>query len=190
MAHILPDTLPQVFPKEVLRVFHALKALPDSYYVWHHLAPWLPEAPDFLVAHEDGRVLLVKVSSAAAGQASTAAQMLLLDDDRAPLGQAEAGVLKTFLDSICLPKDQQIEALIVFPNIPDKQVQASRLERGEGDPAWVGRELLQPGSGESFFRQSQARKRGRRFFRPLQWTPSGWKNSASALPQKWSSPPI
>ena len=82
MAHILPDIPPQSFPKEVLRVFHALKALPDTYYIWHHLAPWLPEAPDFLVLHEDGRVLLVKVSSAAASQTSTATQMLLLDDLR------------------------------------------------------------------------------------------------------------
>ena len=89
MAHILPDTPPQIFPKEVLRVFHALKALPDAYYVWHRLAPWLPDAPDFLVTDKDGRVLLVKVSSAVAGQASTAAQMLLLDDDRPPLGQVD-----------------------------------------------------------------------------------------------------
>ena len=155
MAHILPETPPQIFPKEVLRVFHALKALPESYYVWHHLAPWLPEAPDFLVSSEDGQVLLVKVSSAAAGQASTAAQLLLIDDDRAPLGQAEAGVFKSFRTSLCLPANLPIETLVVFPNIPDKQVQASRLERREGDPAWAGRELLQAESGpeswEAFF---------------------------------------
>jgi hypothetical protein len=148
MAHILPETPPQIFPKEVLRVFHALKALPDSFYVWHHLAPWLPEAPDFLISSEDGRVLLVKVSSATAGQASTAAQMLLLDDDRAPLGQAEAGVLNSFRASLCLPEGQPIETLVVFPNIPNKQVQASRLGRGEGDPAWAGTEILQAESGQ------------------------------------------
>jgi hypothetical protein len=155
MAHILPDTPPQIFPKEVLRVFHALKALPDAYYVWHHLAPWLPQAPDFLIAHEDGRVLLVKVSSASAGQASTAAQMLLIDDDRAPLGEAEAQVLCSFVSSLCFPDNQPIETMIIFPNIPDKQVQASRLERGEGDPAWAGKELLQaesgPGEWDAFF---------------------------------------
>lgn len=155
MAHILPDIPPQSFPKEVLRVFHALKALPDTYYIWHHLAPWLPEAPDFLVLHEDGRVLLVKVSSAAASQTSTATQMLLLDDNRVPLGQAEARVLKTFLYSLSFPKESPIETLMVFPNIPDKQVQASRLERGEGDPAWAGKEILQRETGskewEAFF---------------------------------------
>jgi superfamily I DNA/RNA helicase len=155
MAHILPDTPPQIFPKEVLRVFHALKALPDSFYVWHHLAPWLPDAPDFLVTDKDGRVLLVKVSSAVAGQASTAAQMLLLDDDRPPLGKVDNRPLKSFLASLCFPASQPIETLVVFPNIPDKLVQASRLERGEGDPAWAGRELLQTETGqetwEAFF---------------------------------------
>jgi hypothetical protein len=55
MAHILPETPPQIFPKEVLRVFHALKALPDSYYVWHHLAPWLPERPIFWSARRWAR---------------------------------------------------------------------------------------------------------------------------------------
>jgi len=148
MAHILPDIPPQIFPKEVLRVFHALKALPDSYYVWHHLAPWLPDAPDFLVLHEDGRVLLVKVSSAAASQASTAAQMLLIEDVRAPFGGPEGQVLKSFLASLCLHDSQKIETLVVFPNIADKQVQASRLERGEGDPAWVGKEFLQSETGQ------------------------------------------
>ena len=150
MAHILPDIPPQSFPREVLRVFHMLKALPDKFYIWHHLAPWLPEAPDFLILHEDGRVLLVKVSSAAASQASTASQMLLLDDNRTPLGQTEAQVLKAFLDSLSFPKEQLLETLVVFPNIPDKQVKASRLERGEGDPAWTGKEILQreTGSGE------------------------------------------
>jgi hypothetical protein len=148
MAHILPEAPPQIFPKEVLRVFHALKALPDAFYVWHHLAPWLPDAPDFLIAHEDGRVLLVKVSSSAAGQARIMAQMLLIDDDRAPLGQAEAWLLRSFMASLCLPENQPIETLVVFPNISDKQVQASRLERGEGDPAWAGREILQPESGQ------------------------------------------
>lgn len=155
MAHILPDIPPQTFPREVLRVFHALKALPDTFYIWHHLAPWLPEAPDFLVLHKDERVLLVKVSSAAAGQASAAAQMLLLDDSRVPLGEIEAQVLQSFLASLCFPKEQKIETLVVFPNIPDKQVQVSRLERVAGNPAWVGKEILQretdPGEWEAFF---------------------------------------
>jgi len=175
MAHILPDTPPQSFPREVLRVFHMLKALPDTFYIWHHLAPWLPEAPDFLILHEDGRVLLVKVSSATASQANTASQMLLLDDNRAPLGQTEAQVLKAFLDSLSFPKEQLLETLVVFPNTPDKQVQASRLERGKGDPAWTGKEILQRETGLGS---------GKRSSHPLQLIRFGWKNSASASPRK------
>ena len=148
MAHILPDTLPQSIPHEVLRVFRALKALPDSFYVWHHLAPWQPNAPDFLVLDEQGRALLVKVSSAAAGQASSAAQMLLLQEvERAPLGQPEGVMLRVFIESLKLPVGQEVAALVIFPNIHEKQVNASRLERGDGDPHWAGRELLQTEAG-------------------------------------------
>jgi len=147
VAHILPDTPPLSLPGEVLRVFRALKALPDSYFVWHHLAPWQPDAPDFLLLSEDGRALLVKVSSAAANQATSAAQLLLLESERVPLGVSEAKVLTDFIDGIKLPERRTLERLVVFPNIPDEQVQAGRLARGDGDPAWAGKELLNPDSG-------------------------------------------
>lgn len=140
MAHILPNTPPISLPGEVLRVFRVLKTLPDSFFVWHHLAPWQPHAPDFLVLHEDGRALLVKVS--AASQASPAAQLLLLESERAPLGTAEAKVLVDFVSGLNLSDGQTLETLVVFPNIPDAQVQAGRLARGNGDPAWVGKEIL------------------------------------------------
>ena len=136
MAHILPETPPQTFPREVLRVFHALKALPDTFYIWHHLAPWRPEAPDFLVLHED------EPRAAGQGQFSRSQSGQHCGPDAAclmiitsPLGQAEAQVLKAFLDFAVLCQiDQPIETLVVFPNIPDKQVQASRLERGRRGP--------------------------------------------------------
>jgi superfamily I DNA/RNA helicase len=147
MAHILPDTPPQTLPKEVLRVFRALKSLPDTFYVWHHLAPWQAEAPDFLVLDEQGRALLIKVSSAATDQASTAAQMLLIQDDRAPLGQQENALLGKFLHELNLSPDQPIETLVIFPNIPHKQVLASRLERRPLEAHWVGREIIQPDTG-------------------------------------------
>ncbi len=174
MAHILPDTPPQSFPREVLRVFHALKALPDTFYIWHHLAPWLPEAPDFLVLHEDGRVLLVKVSSAAASQASTASQMLLLDDNRTPLGQTEAQVLKAFLDSFSFPKEQLLETLVVFPNIPDRYRPA----------VWNVEKATRPGSERKSYNEKQARGSGKHSFHLLRSILSGWKNSASASPRK------
>jgi superfamily I DNA/RNA helicase len=141
MAHILPDTPPQTIPKEVLRVFRALKSLPDTFYIWHHLAPWQPDAPDFLLVTEHGRALLVKVSSATENQSSTAAQMSLLDGDRSPLGQNENNLLDKFLRGLQLPTDQQVESLVVYPNIPNKQVQSSRLERKTGDAHWIGKEI-------------------------------------------------
>lgn len=154
MAHILPETLPQVLPGEVLKTFRTLKALPDTYYVWHHLAPWQPDSPDFLILTREGRALLVKVSSASAAQATTAAQLLLIDDHRPPLGTEETRVLASFQQSLQLPARTPLETLTIFPNIPHKHVLESRLERATGEPHWAGRELLQPDSGlkwENFF---------------------------------------
>jgi hypothetical protein len=152
MAHILPDTPPISLPGEVLRVFRALKALPDSFFVWHHLAPWQPNAPDFLIIHQDGRALLVKVSSTAASQVRPAAQFLLLESERTPLGITEAKVLADFVCALKLPDGKMLETLVIFPNIPDEQVQAGRLARGKGDPAWAGKELLGQDAGDGWGR--------------------------------------
>lgn len=130
-------------PKEVLRVFRALKSLPDTYFIWHHLAPWQVDAPDFLVLDERGKALLIKVSSAAADQAENAAQMLLLTDERKPLGQDENALLEKFARELNLPPNQKIETLVIFPNIPQKRVMASRLERKPGEAHWIGKEPLQ-----------------------------------------------
>lgn len=145
MAHILPDALPQVMPPEVHRAFRALKALPDHYYIWHHLAPWQADAPDFLLISEGGRPLLVKVSSASAAQATPVAQMLLLHDDRLPLGEAENRVLQAFFECLHLTPDQSINCLVLFPNIPHKQVLLSQPSQSGNnrEPKWAGKELLQ-----------------------------------------------
>jgi hypothetical protein len=152
MAHILPENLPQTLPAETLRVFRALKTLPDSYYIWHHLAPWEPTAPDFLLLNGEGRALLVKVSQASAENAFNAAQMALLSDSRKPLGEAEGAVLRDFVLSVGLPGDAPLETLVIFPNIAEKQVQESRITRGQGEPAWAGKELLQTESGDGWER--------------------------------------
>ncbi len=145
MARILPDVLPQVMPSEVHRAFRSLKNLPDGYYIWHHLAPWQPDAPDFLLVSEDGRPLLVKVSPASAAQAVPAAQMLLLQDDRVPLGDGENRVLKDFIESLHLSPGQSMNSLVLFPNIQHKQVILSYpLQSGLNcEPKWAGKELLQ-----------------------------------------------
>ncbi len=144
MAHILPDSPPLTLPAEVLRTYKALKSLPNSYYVWHHLAPWQLETPDFLVVTREGRALLLKVSPASTTDATPAAQLLLLDSPRVPLGTGETKILTTFTQCLHLPKDAPLETLIIFPNISNKQVQESRLQRNDGDPNWIGREILQP----------------------------------------------
>ncbi len=142
MAHILPDTPPQVIPSEVLRVFKSLKSLPDTYYIWHHLAPWHINAPDFLIVTEDRRAVLVKVSHSAISETSQAAQMLLLDNHKTPLGKNEKEVLQTFIGKISNNTIPNLETLVIFPNIPSKQVEESRLKRESDDPQWIGRELL------------------------------------------------
>jgi len=147
MARILPETPPRTLPPETLRVFRALKGLPESCCIWHHLAPWQVDTPDFLLVDENGRALLIKVSPAAVDRASQAAQLLLIQDERLPLGYAEAALLRSFLSSLELPCDQPIETLVIFPNIHHKQVTESRLKRESGEPHWAGKELLQENSG-------------------------------------------
>jgi hypothetical protein len=146
MAHIMPETLPQALPGEVLKTFRSLKTLPDTFYIWHHLAPWQPDAPDFLMISQEGRTLLVKVSSSSPAQATSAAQLLLIDDHRLPLGETESAVLASFLKTLQLPDEIPHETLTLFPNIPHNQVLESRLERKAGEPQWAGRELLQADS--------------------------------------------
>jgi len=46
-----------------------------------------------------------------------------------------------------LPDDQLVETLVIFPNIHDKQVQESRIERGVGEPHWAGKEITQDEAG-------------------------------------------
>lgn len=158
MAHILPETIPQILPSEVLKTFRVLKSLPDTYFIWHHLAPWQPDSPDFLIVTYDRKVLLVKVSSSLAENATSAAQLLLIDEDRPPLGFNEAKVITKFLKEVNLPPDTPLETLVLFPNIPHNSVNESRLKRLAGEPQWAGRELLQFGSENNwdYYLPSQA----------------------------------
>lgn len=107
MAHILPQTPPQSLPPETLSVFRALKSLPDTYFIWHHLAPWQENTPDFLMVTRDARALLVKVSTAKRDQMSVAAQLRLIDDQRPPAGLAEEAVLINYIRSAPLPQEDR-----------------------------------------------------------------------------------
>jgi len=147
MAKILPETLPQNIPGVILKTFRSLKSLPDTYLIWHSLAPWQINMPDFLVITFEGHVLLIKVSPATSSETTQAAQMLLLEDIRAELGLQENEMLASFLQKLELPAGTPIETLVVFPNIAHKQVMESRLSRNEGEPQWAGRELLSGDNG-------------------------------------------
>ena len=147
MAHILPESLPQALPIEVLKTFRVLKTLPDTFFIWHHLAPWQLNTPDFLMITQKGCALLVKVSSSSAAQAISAAQLLLLDDNRPPLGAAEAEVLSSFIKKLDIPDNTPIKTLTIFPNIPHKKVLESRIVRQDNEPEWAGKELLSSDSG-------------------------------------------
>ena len=142
MAHILPDTPPEKSAPRCAAHFPLAQRAARYFYIWHHLAPWEPNAPDFLLITQDGRALLVKVSPSDPKQTFTAAQLLLTPDDRIPLGYPETAVLTNFVGSLDLPSESLLETLIVFPNISHQLVCESRLGRGVGEPQWAGRELL------------------------------------------------
>ncbi|MBT3322465.1 MAG: DEAD/DEAH box helicase [Anaerolineae bacterium] len=150
MARILPETPPQNLPGEVLRTFKALKSLPDTFIIWHHLAPWEPESPDFLIINHEGRTLLLKVSRASKSETSTAAQMLLLGKQETPLGEAEERLLNRFTEKVGIAVGNTFETLCIFPNISGGKVQSSRLKREAGQPQWVGRELLKAEEEEAW----------------------------------------
>jgi hypothetical protein len=146
MAYIFPNSSPTILPPEALRVFRFLKTLPDEIVIWHHLAPWQKDAPDFLLLDDQRHALLLKVSSAAASAAHPAAQLLLLDGEQAALGETEAHTLQTFIARLPEAMSKKIATSIVFPSISEKQLRESRPSAASQQPAWFGQEALQPGA--------------------------------------------
>lgn len=148
MAQIFPNSPAGVLPPEVLRVFRFLKSLPDNYTVWHHLAPWQKEAPDFLVLNPEQQALLLKVSGATPKDARPAAQLLLLDDERPPLGHQEEQILKQFLEGFYSGLRSgsrftgKISTAILFPNIPEKPLHESRITDSAPSSRWLSQEAI------------------------------------------------
>ncbi|MCX7976821.1 MAG: hypothetical protein N2646_07075, partial [Bellilinea sp.] len=152
MAPILPQTPPSLLPAETLTVFRSLKSLPDSYFIWHHLAPWQPDAPDFLMITRQAQALLIKVSSAKRDQMSVAAQLRLIEDHSPPPGIVEETVLINFRRSLNLAEDAPLGLLVIFPNISQTQLNSSRPASSAAEIKWAGREILQA-EGEAIWRQ-------------------------------------
>ncbi len=151
MAQIFPNSPTGILPSEVLRVFRFLKSLPDDYLVWHHLAPWQMDAPDFLILDPEHKALLLKVSGAMPQDARPAAQLLLLEDERPPLGQAEEQVIQKFLEQYSSGVQSKsdlgrnISAAVLFPHIPHKQLLESRPIDSHSQIRWLGQEVLTGG---------------------------------------------
>lgn len=149
MAVLLPASPVGAISPAVLRTFNFLKALPDGYWVWHHLAPWQKAAPDFLILNARRQAVLLQVSAATPAEARPAAQLLLLDDPRPAVGMAEDELLAAFLKALAITgfqTDPSIVPAVLFPNLSEKQVVESRPRGHAPYPLWLGKELLQPGS--------------------------------------------
>ena len=146
MATIFPANPVRALPPAVLKTFRALKALPDDYFVWHHLAKWEPEAPDFLIRSQQDQAMLIKISSASSQEARPAAQLLLVNAELPPLGEAEEKVLRDFLSRLApnLGKSSpsQIQAVVIFSNIDQKKLDRARPKLVNVAIQWWGQEVI------------------------------------------------
>ena len=149
MARIFPDSPPRFATSEVIRVFNSLKRLPNDYAVWHNMDLHKQKAPDFLLVHEDGRVILIMVSPATSRDAKFAGQLTLLETDQTPLGQVEENILASFVASLGIKGSENIQTLVVFPNIPHEQLQQNlkSIPTQSYRAHWIGREVTQQEAG-------------------------------------------
>ncbi|MBN2501160.1 MAG: DEAD/DEAH box helicase family protein, partial [Anaerolineales bacterium] len=149
MATIFPNSPVGKLPEATLRVFNFLKTLPDTCSVWHHLAPWQPDAPDFLVLNARQQALLVKVSPVTAKKGRSPLQMFLLEPGSQSSGTAAHDTLNTFLGSFQNGHGElstKISGAVIFPNLKANQLQKPNLEQGSADFFWIGQEFLKRGS--------------------------------------------
>ncbi len=146
MAAIFPANLVGALPPEVIKTFRALKSLPADFYVWHHLAKWETEAPDFLVRTPQNQALLIKVSSASSQAAHPAAQMLLMETEQPPLGATEAAVLRAFISRLPSTFGEtdplRIQAVVLFPNIEAQKLKRARPQTTDSTILWWGQDAL------------------------------------------------
>ncbi len=138
MARLIPESPAGKIPNAVQGVFRFFKSLPEGWTIWHHLAPWEPESPDFMLLNPGGQVLLVKVSSAARADADTANQ-LLLGGVLHGFGQKET---QTLVDFCVRVPGLALGKIVVFPNIPEKYLNSAEAGRVQGIN-WWGQEAFQ-----------------------------------------------
>jgi hypothetical protein len=143
MAQIIPEQPVGSVNPEVARVFHMLKGMPEDWRVWFHIAPWEPEAPDFLLVVPDRGALVLKVSRATPEHAQQAPQLQLLafEQETAVPGEAEEQSLGAFLRSVTgegVPLER-IEGAVIFPNLRHRDLEAIQKSGSAPRYVWLDR---------------------------------------------------
>jgi len=148
MASIFPNKPVGSFPPTVLKTFRFLKALPDDYLVWHHLAPWQQEMPDFLVITPQRQAIIVKVSDATSKQVQSRLQMILLGSQHGAFGENEARILLKFNEEIEKlspgPSNHHnhVRNVVICPNLTCKQLEQIQFPSNGFEIVWLGKEYL------------------------------------------------
>lgn len=152
MATIFPSKPVGPVPITVLKTFRFLKALPDDYLVWHHLAPWQENKPDFLVFSPNQQALMVKVSNTTSDQLQSSIQMMLIGQKKEIFGEHETRILQDFhkelnhrLSGSRDVSDQSnncIRNIVLCPNLTTKQLTRNEFATKSKDIVWLGKEYL------------------------------------------------
>jgi hypothetical protein len=158
MATIFPSQPVGSIPTTVLKVFNYLKGLPDEYLVWHHLAPWQVDMPDFLVISPDQRAVVIKVSNATPDQLQSRLQMVLIGKNKENIGVHETKVLLDFQKELeqrvsgssdaATNNRHCLRGVVLCPNLADKNIARIPEAQKHKDHHWIGREYLEGDSLE------------------------------------------
>jgi hypothetical protein len=143
MAQIIPQTPTGSVSPEVVRVFNAIRRLPDTWRAWFHVAPWEPEAPDFLLLGPQQQALVLKVSRATSEHARQAPQLqlLALEQEMPVPGESEESCLHTFLRAAHREglDEGRMGAAVIFPNLSAHDIRAIAASGAEAQVTWLDR---------------------------------------------------
>jgi hypothetical protein len=147
MARILPNTPVGVLSPETLKVYRLLKQLPDELFtVWQRLSVWPEAGPDFWVLRQDGRALLIKVSTATAKQAREAGQQTMFAapdaDSTRPIGMVEQEALLQFQDMVAPAQPATLPGIVLCPNLAPSELQLVQPAELPPGIIWAGKEVL------------------------------------------------
>lgn len=146
MALLIPPKPQGSASPSVIRMFQALRRLPDTFTVWFALHR---ELPHFFVLWREKHGFLIQVAATTQQLAETALQRSFLDEAEVltpeNLGLAERETLDRFLESarrtagIELPPHFPLRRLVVFPNVEQSTIDQIELLRAtDSDTAFLG----------------------------------------------------